>query len=306
MSLLIAALLAAAALTIPGTSVADQPAAWHHEDAEHGARIADLDGRLRLQRASGEAFELGDGPRARQTVVREGDRLSTGWNSRLVLDIGPNRLKLDARSELLVRRLDRGSMALDLERGGVVLELRRDDGAWRWQVDSAAGRHLPHGAGLFRIDAPDPRGLDAGSATAWRNALRIENEDGTLLLPPGRRAEREHGGRWQIGFPRADAFAAWAMTPPVTHDPPGDWEERRPRHWRAAPAWDMPPPAPPAPPPPRVIVLPPPDIAVRPPRPARRHHDSTPRALPAAPLAPGIAEPAPPRPDEPRRPQRLL
>lgn len=341
MPLLIAVLLAAATLVTPGTSAADQPAAWHHEDAEHSARIADLDGRLRLQRASGEAFELGDGPRARQTGIREGDRLSTGWNSRLVLDIGPDRVKLDERSELLVRRLDRGAVALELDRGRVVLELRRDDGAWRWQVDSATGRHQPHGAGLFRIDAPDRRGLDAGSATAWRSALRIENEDGALLLPPGRRAERDRSGRWQIGFPQADAFAAWAMTPPAAHDAPDDWDDRRPRQWRAAPAWDLPPPPPP---PPRVIVvpppivvepphrpwrphpeprepqrpprwvapaaptmpLPPPDIAVRPPRPDRRHHDGALPSAPPTPASPGIAEPLQPRPDEPRRPPRTL
>lgn len=215
MPLLIAALLAVAALVTPDTSAAVQPAAWHQEDAEPGARVADLDGRLRLQRASGEAFELGDGPRARQTEIREGDRLSTGWNSRLVIDIGPNRVKLDERSELLVRRLDRNAVALDLERGGVVLELRRDEGAWRWQVDSAAGRHQPHGAGLFRVDAPDRRGLDAGSATAWRSALRIENEDGTLLLPPG------------TGPSATAADAGRSVFHKPTPSPPGPWPLQR-------------------------------------------------------------------------------
>lgn len=344
MPLLIAALLATAALLPHDASAADPPTHWSHEEAEHGARIADLDGRLQLQRAGGETFALGDGPRARQTGIREGDRLSTSWNSRLVLDIGPNRVKLDERSELLVRRLDRNAVSLELEHGGVVLELRHDAGAWRWQVDSANGRHQPHGAGLFRIDAPDRRGLDTGSATAWRNALRIENEDGTLLLPPGRRAERDRSGRWQIGFPHADAFAAWAMTPPAAPAPPqdlpDDWDDRRPRQWRAAPAWELPPPAPT----PRVIVvpppivvepphrpwrphpeprepqrpprwaaptapampLPPPDIAVRPPRPDRRHHDGALPSAPPAPVSPGIAEPLQPRPDEPRRPPRTL
>ena len=336
MPLLIAVLLAAATLVTPGTSAADPPSPWHHEDAAHSARIVDLDGRLRLQRASGEAFELGEGARARHTAVREGDRLSTGWNTRLVLDIGPNRVKLDERSELRIRQMDRSAVALDLERGGVVLELRLDESAWRWQVDSAAGRHQPQGAGLFRIDAPDTRGLDAGSATAWRNTLRIDHGDGTLLLPPGRRAERERDGRWQIGFSRADAFAAWAMTPPVTREASEDWDERRPRQWRAAPTWEAAPPPPYPPQPPRVIVLPPPivvepaprvwrvqpeprdqrpprvvvpapaplpqpDTVVRPARPDRRHHDSASPVLPP-PGPQGRTVPAQPQPraEEPR------
>lgn len=304
MPLLIAALLAAAILATPSTSAVAQPTVWHQED-----------------------------------TVREGDRLQTHGNSRLVVDIGPNRLKLDERSALVVRRLDRDGVELDLERGSVVLELRHGESAWRWQVDTAVGRHQPHGAGLFRIDAPDRRGPDAGSATAWRNALRIENEDGTLLLPPGRRAERDRSGRWQIGFPQADAFAAWAMTPSAESEPPDDWidrGDRRPRHWRAAPQWDHPPMQPP---PPRVIVVPAP-IQIEPPprqwrnpmpeprdqrpprwanpapapmpappqvspapshRPDRRAHEPSP-PLPAAPAS----APSMPRPDEPRRPQRAL
>ena len=301
MSLLIAALLALAALATTGTTAVAQPTVWHQEES-----------------------------------VREGDRLQTHGNSRLVVEIGPNRLKLDERSALVVRRLDRDGVELDLERGSVVLELRRSESAWRWQVDTAAGRHQPRGAGLFRIDAPDRRGPDAGSATAWRSALHIENEDGTLLLPPGRRAERDRNGRWQLGFPQADAFAAWAM-PPADHDnPPDDWTDRRPRHWQAAPSWDTQP-QPPAPPP-RVIVVPAPIViepaprqwrhptpeardqrpprwaapapapmppvpreTAPPPRPDRRAHE----AAPHLPAAPGSA-PSMPRQEEPHRSQRAL
>ena len=306
MPLLIAALLAVAALATTSTNAVAQPVAWHQEDAEHGGRIADLEGRLRLQRASGETVELGDGPgpRARQTAIREGDRLSTSWNSRLVIDIGPNRVKLDEKSELLVRRLDHEGVELDLERGGMVLELQRGDSAWRWQVDTAVGRHQPRGAGLFRVDAPDRRG-SSGSATAWRSALRIENEDGTLLLPPGRRAERDRSGRWQIGFPQADAFSGWAMANMDRDDnTPDDWPARHPRHGQATPSWDIQP-APPHPP--RVIVVPAPIVVEQPPRhwrtPAPEPRDQRPPrwATPAAPTPmpppPRAITVQPPRPD---------
>jgi hypothetical protein len=271
MPLLIAALLVAAALVTPGTPAVAQTTAWQQDHA-----------------------------------VREGDRLQTHGNSRLVVEIGPNRLKLDERSALVVRRIDRDGVELDLERGSVVLELRSGDSAWRWQVDTAAGRHQPHGPGLFRIDAPDPRGFDTGSATAWRSALRIESEDGTLLLPPGRRAERDRSGRWQVGFPEADAFAAWAMVPQAENPPPApdDWRDRergdrRPRHWHAAPSWDVPMPTPPQQQQqPRVIVVPAPVWAE--PAPQQRQWNPQPDPREAQrqrrwtePAPPAAARPAP-------------
>jgi hypothetical protein len=332
-------LRSASALLIAALVVAT-PLSWaapdHPDEFEPIGRIADLDGRLHLDRANGESFELAEGQRLRSMAVREGDRLRTGWNGRLVIEVGPNRLKLDERTELVVRRLEPGGVALDLERGSLVLDLRRPESAWRWQVDSAAGRHQPHGAGLFRIDAPDTRrGLDSGSATAWRSALRIENEDGTLLLPPGQRAERDRQGRWQLGYPQADAFAAWSMGP-MDRFPPDDRDgrdDRPPRHWQAAPSWEFQPVRPPSPPPPRVIVvpapimveppprhwhmrpeprdqrppqqfsppvqpgrpMPPPDTAAPPPRPDRRHHEG-------APLPPAAPSSSPALP----RPQRAL
>lgn len=291
----------------------------------------------------GRIVEFSDGQRLRSSGVREGDRLHTGWNDRLVVEVGPNRLKLDEKTDLVVRRLDPDGVELDLERGSLVLEVRRPASAWRWQVDTATARHQPQGAGLFRIDAPDRRrGSDTGSATAWRSALRIENEDGALLLPPGQRAERDRHGRWQLGYPEADAFAAWAMGGPNDRDLP---DERRPRHWQAAPSWEV---QPPPPPPPRVIVVPAPIIVEPPPRhwraepeprdqrpprlsapvpipapaqpvrpmptpmpdpapsrPDRRHHETSP-ASPVTPPAGPASSPAMPRQDEPRRSQRML
>lgn len=318
-SLLIAALMASTPLLGIGTSARAESPAWRQDEGERVGYLTRLEGRLRLQRASGEQIEIGDGARPRQVGLREGDRLQTSWNSRLVIDFGPNRLKLDEKSELVLRRLDPEAVQLDLDRGGVVLDLRQPETAWRWQVDTAAGRHQPHGAGLFRIDAPDRRGLpDAGSATAWRSALRIENDEGTLLLPPGRRAERDRSGRWQIGFPQADAFAAWAMTPADNEGPPPeDWTDRRPRHWHAAPSWDTPPP----PPPPRVIVVPGP-IVVEPaprqwrapaplpqpmpfPEPREQRQPRWGNVAPAPlPAPPRDMVPAPPRDSAPPRPDR--
>lgn len=309
-SLLIAALMVSTPLLGVSTPVQAESPAWHQDNGHRAGTITRLEGRLRLQRADGDLIEIGESARLRQVDIREGDRLQTGWNSRLVIGFGPNRLKLDEKSELVLRRLDPEAVELDLDRGGLVLDLRQPETAWRWQVDTPVGRHQPHGAGLFRIDAPDRRNLpDAGSATAWRSALRIENDEGTLLLPPGRRAERDRNGQWQISFPQADAFAAWAMTPSGNDRPPpeDDWADRRPRHWQAAPSWDTPPPLSP---PPRVIVVPAPILVEPPPRQWRtpappmapepreqrqpRWGNATPAPLPAPPRD---MAPPPPRPD---------
>ncbi len=323
MPLLLAALLAAALVSASPPTLAQPTASasatWSHDGHGRSARIVALEGRLHLRRDSGERFDLDDSLRERSVPVREGDRLHTGWNSRLVLAVGPNRLKLDERSTVWVRQLDHDGVALVLERGSLVMALQHGDTAWRWQVETALGRHQPHGAGLFRVDAPDQRSAhpDTGSATAWRSALRIDNEDGTLLLPPGRRAEQDRHGRWQLGFPRADGFSSWAMAGTDTDEPHDD---RRPRHWQATPSWEPPVPPPP-PPPPRVIVVPAPTVVEpphrhwrtpaspppqrdithpAPPRPDRRAHELPPVARPAP------ATPAASSPGEVRRPQRAL
>jgi hypothetical protein len=343
-SLLAAALLLATPLLGVSTPALAENPAWRQEEGGRVGHITQIEGRLRLQRASGELIEIGDSARLRQLGIHEGDRLQTGWNSRLVVDFGPTRLKLDEKSELVLRRLDPGGGQLDLEQGGLVLELREPETAWRWQVDTATARHQPHGAGLFRIDAPDRRSQpDSGSATAWRSTLRIENDEGTLLLPPGHRAERDRNGQWQIGFPQADAFAAWAMAP-VDNDgpPPEDWTDRSSRRWHATPSWDDQP-LPPSTP--RVIVVPRP-IVIEPPTrqwrtPAPPPHPTpepreqrqprwdnpttAPRPIPpqvnTAPPprpdrrahevtpsmpAPPASAPAMPRQDAPRRSQRML
>lgn len=232
-----------------------------------------------------------------------GERL----RGRMTLWAGASRLMLDDDAEVRILRRDDQGMDLRVERGSVALRVARDRDAMHWRVETVAGVHLPHGAGQFRVDAPRAwRDLAGASATAWRSALRIEGAAGTLLLMPGRRAELDRDGRWQIGLPMGDTFSRLAMAddepPPVViveREPPPPlppvvvWETARPYH----------PPRhhhhhhEPAPPPPRPwVVVPPPRVVVpivpmpareprwepppprmqpppAPPRPDRRHHD---------------------------------
>jgi hypothetical protein len=209
------------ALSLLALGVAlSMPAAHADDDPVGIARVTGTRGDVRLLR-DGEAIDSGDSRGLRARSVDAGDRLQTGWNARAEIAVGPDRLRLDEDTALLVRRLDTRRIAITLERGRVALLVRHDDNARLWQIDTAAGSHRPLGAGLFRIDAPPPRQAPAGaSATAWRQALRIEVDAGTLTLPPGRRIELDRFGEWQTGLPASDEFARWAMTDARDDDGP--------------------------------------------------------------------------------------
>ena len=166
-------------------------------------RIVTLDGELRLRRADAGTIELDDRRSTQRAPVLEGDRLRSGPGSRIDIALGADRLRLDENSVVTVVRLDARHVDLWLERGRIAVLLRGDDDPARWRIRSSVGTHLPLGPGLFRVDAPeDERGRAGASATAWRSAMRIETDEDTLQLPPGRRAEPDGRGGWRLGLPQ--------------------------------------------------------------------------------------------------------
>ncbi len=178
------------------------PATRADDDPVGAARVNSTRGDVRLYRAEGETIDGSDGRWLRAQPVGAGDRLQTGWNARAEVAAGPDRLRLDEDTTLVVRRLDTRRIAITIERGRVALLIRHDETARLWQIDTAAGTHLPLGAGLFRIDTPPPHQAPTGAnATAWRSPLRIDVDGGTLTLPPGRRVELDRFGQWQTGLP---------------------------------------------------------------------------------------------------------
>lgn len=206
-------LLALSLLALGATTLS--PAAHADNDLVGTARVTRSQGDVRLYRAEGDTIDGDDSRGLRTQPVGAGDRLQTGWNARAEVAVGPDRLRLDEDTALTVRRLDARRIAITVERGRVALLVHRDDTARLWQIDTAAGTHVPLGAGLFRIDTPPPRQAPAGaSATAWRSPLRLDADGGTLTLPPGRRVELDRFGQWQTSLPASDDFARWAMRDP--------------------------------------------------------------------------------------------
>jgi len=187
-------------------------AAAHAADDPPGrvGLVAWIDGQARLQRGEGgEALEH-ERESLHNWPISSGDLFSTGARSRAELGIGSTVLRLDADTQLLLRRVDDEAIELQLLRGSLALLLRSPEVARELRIDSPAGSHLPQGPGLFRFDA-GASGRDAHAATAWRSDLRIEQRDASLVLRSGQRAELYPDGGWRLGRPEADDFSRWAM-----------------------------------------------------------------------------------------------
>jgi FecR protein len=184
-------------------------------------RLRSADGPVWLTRSDGSATLEHPRESLRNWPVSQGDRLRTGHGARAEIDLGSTRLRLDEDSALRLEQVDDDHVVLQLDQGGLALVLQDPDVAREFRIDTAAGRHQPLGPGSFRFDARQ-EDRDDFSATAWRSPLRIEQDDATLTLRPGQRAEWTADGGWRRTLPAADAFARWALVQddaPATPDP---------------------------------------------------------------------------------------
>ncbi|MDP4299722.1 DUF6600 domain-containing protein [Leptothrix discophora] len=227
-------------------------------------RIAWVEGDARLRHDDGTPAVEHREDNLRNWPVTGGDRLSVGRDSRAEIAIGSTRLRLGEDSELTVTALDDDRIVLELVEGSLAIVLRSDEVARELSIETVAGRLSPSGAGLFRVDVPAPRRgePDTASATAWRQALLIEQPGvGRQTLRPGQRAELYRDGGWRLTTPESDAFARWAMTqdsarPLASRDDPvpsemtgadeldehGDWTRAPEYGWvwfprRVGPSW---------------------------------------------------------------------
>lgn len=173
--------------------------------------MAWIDGQARLERSDGSQTLEHERESLRNWPLSSGDLFSTGTASRAELGIGSTLLRLDADTQLLLRRIDDEAIELQLLRGSLALQVRQAEVARELRIDTPAARHLPQGIGRWRLDAAAP-GRDGHAATAWDGDLRIEQRDASLMLRAGQRAELYGDGGWRLGRPETDDFSRWALT----------------------------------------------------------------------------------------------
>ena len=128
----------------------------------------------------------------RNLPLTSGDRVATGRQSRAELRVGSTALRLDARSELEVLRLDDERLVFQLHKGSLALRVMSREVADEIEVLTGEARLRPLRAGHFRIDRLD----DTTHAGSWRGELRVDDAFGATIAP-GQRVElwREGSGR---------------------------------------------------------------------------------------------------------------
>ena len=150
----------------------------------------------------------------RNQTIAEGDRLRTDDHARVALTAGSTSLWLDERSDLLMDRLDEGSVQLQLDRGDLAVQVRSPDAANDLRVYTHQGQLRPERDGLYRIEQ-----LDRGTlARAWQGRLRFDPDSnvggtGPTWVEAGAQVEF-----WWAEGPRAerqrlvgDSFGDWVV-----------------------------------------------------------------------------------------------
>ena len=167
-------------------------------------RIADLQGPVQwFDHEAGRWQEA-----TRNLPVTTGDRIATGRLARADVRVGSTTLRLDARTELDVLRLDDERIVVQLHKGSLALRVRSRDIAEEIEMLTAEARLRPLRSGHFRIDRND----DTTQVGAWRGELRVDDVDG-VTVSAGQRADLWRDGRGRAlrvdwSSPVTDAFAS--------------------------------------------------------------------------------------------------
>lgn len=160
--------------------------------AAAGARAEDdPPGRIgRIAETRGQVWMLDpDGGDWTDAVINRpltsGDRVATDQGGRLQLQIGSTVVRLDERTDLELRRVDDDRIELMLHSGAAILRVREPEIAPEVSLETADGRFMPRGPGMFRVDRSERGSL----AAAYVGELQFDSRDSALTLRPGQRAE---------------------------------------------------------------------------------------------------------------------
>ena len=183
------------------------------EPADPPARVA------RVADVIGDAWLFDDESKEwtrllRNQTIAEGDRLRTDDHARVALTAGSTSLWLDERSDLLMDRLDEGSVQLQLDRGDLAVQVRSPDAANDLRVYTRQGQLRPERDGLYRIEQ-----LDRGTlARTWQGRLRFDPDSNAGGTGPTWVEAGEQVEFWWAEGPRAerqrmvgDSFGDWVV-----------------------------------------------------------------------------------------------
>ncbi len=160
--------------------------------------------------------------------VTQADRLGTGRQGRMELEIGTTRLRLGENTRAEIRRLDHNALVLDLREGTASVWVRQASQVDRVRILTRRATIVPLGPTLVRVDLAPEGAWDArDSVTAWRAAVEVRQNEAFVRVHPGQRVQLFPEGGWRLGSPESDEFARWGLDtaePPIT-DLPADLED---------------------------------------------------------------------------------
>lgn len=145
-------------------------------------------GRIAAVQGEAQVFDADEGRWVAAVPNRpftDQDRIATGADGRVELQIGSTTLRLAGGTEVEATRLDDEGMQFALLRGSVALRLRAAQIAAETEIVTPEGRFTPLRAGLYRVDRRD----QTSTGSVWRGELGSSARDLRLTLQPGERAE---------------------------------------------------------------------------------------------------------------------
>src|SRR5262245_37131838 len=198
----ILALLALAALLVP-------PGLAFGESDPPGrvGRISLLQGEVTFRNTSTGESE----PAALNWPITNQAALATGPHSRAEVQVGSSIVRIDGDSEVEFAALDDERIHVRLLDGTTSVRLRNRDQLAGFEITTPHGRVTLQDVGRYRIDDGDAS--NATVITAHEGAARFESAEGSVTVPPGKRAEiwGDNGLQFRIADASRDEFDDWTL-----------------------------------------------------------------------------------------------
>jgi len=169
------------------------------------ARLSDIAGQVWLYNVDSEDWMSVE----RNRPLTTGDRIATDDGARAEITLGSTTLRLDARTEIEISRLDDTRFNLRLRGGSVAVRVRNPQALAEFALDTDEGRFRAQTAGRFRFDRFD----ETSDVTAYAGQVVYEARNTALPVLTGQRAQFWIDGagvpQYAMVAPQRDPFWSW-------------------------------------------------------------------------------------------------